>query len=518
MDRSHEVVIIGAGISGLVFAARLSELGIHDIGIYCTAFGAAPYVAAINFALKENPYGDSAQKYADDMMKAGYGISNQPMVMDMCLASFKAYELLEQWEVAFSRNKDGSLKLRQTSGSSIPRSLCSVDGLIGIDIIEKIAKGLRNKGIAINNGYTAVRLIKDNERVIGAVLKDVNGEIHSVYGKAVVAAWGGVGNLVGNSTYPEDIDGAMFGEAFLSGAEMVDMEFWEYEPMIVIDPPGAVGEPCPTAMLAEGAQLLNSHMERFVLESRPEGEAGSSKTLLNKEIWKQINNGKGSPHGGVYADLRHIPEDILKKYPWFYDRLKAAGRDPISELVEVAPMAHSISGGIKVNRNYRSGIDGLYAIGEAAGSLHGACRIGGNAAAQAAVSGVICAEAIAEDIGTAADGYKEKGLYTENLELRNRYLPVIRKYGGEALGAFRCETMLLRSWDAIVQLFLSGELDVDTKTRQNAAVILIMIKAAMERKESRGVHLREDYPQAIKAFERQITITRGNDGLPKVAD
>ena len=92
--------------------------------------------------------------------------------------------------------------------------------------------------------------------------------------------------------------------------------------------------------------MLNCDMERFILKERPEGESGASKTLINKAIWSELERGKGSPNGGVYVDVRHIPEKTLKLYPWFYNRLKNAGKDPVNELIEVVPMPHSISGDI----------------------------------------------------------------------------------------------------------------------------------------------------------------------------
>ena len=102
-----------------------------------------------------------------------------------------------------------------------------------------------------------------------------------------------------------------------------------------------------------------------------------------------MKEGKGSPNGGVYVDLRHIPEQTLKSYPWFYNRLMAAGVNPAKELIEVGPMAHSLSGGILVDENMQSTVKGLYAVGEAAGSFHGACRLAGIAASQAVLSGAI---------------------------------------------------------------------------------------------------------------------------------
>ncbi len=515
MEKKHDIIVAGGGLAALVLAARLTELGVKDIGIYALSYGATPYIAAINFVLPDSPFGDTPEQYCEDMMSAGYATANRQMVEDMCRASSGCYELLKRWGVKFSLMENGSPRLRKTSGSSLPRSLCSIEHLIGEDIIDVLVKGLKEKGVIINSGYEVLQLLKNNGGICGITVRDPDGATFNVHSSTVVAAWGGVGGILGHTTYPGDITGKLFSEAFEAGAQLTDMEFLEFEPMIVIDPAKAYGEPCPTAMLGEGAYLLNADMERFILKCRPQGESGSPKTLLNKAIWNEIKLGKGSPHGGVYVDMRHIPENTLKMYPWFYNRLKEAGKNPAGELIEVKPMPHSISGGIAVDRNYRSNINGLYAIGEAAGSIHGACRIGGNASSQAAISGMLCAEAIAK-LDFISDVKPQAFEYAQDSETDKAYTRQIQALGDEALGAYRCRGTMEKNARILSKLLLSGELNKDKATRQRALTILIMIKAALAREESRGVHLRTDFPLTNPLFERGLILRQGPDGLPEV--
>lgn len=504
-NQRYEIIIVGAGLGAFATAARLHELGQKNIAIYSTSYGGTPDIAAINFVLENNPYGDTPKQYMDDMLEAGYGINNKELVEEMCFATVKGYELLKRWGVEFATEADGSLKLRHASGSKYPRSLCSTTQLIGHEIVAKFKKNLENIGIEINLGYECLRVLVEDNQVHGITIKDKNNEIRNVYAPVVVAAWGGVGNLFGVSTYPKDIKGNTIAIAKEAGAELVDMEFLEYEPLVLISPKKAVGEPCPTAMLGEGAYLLNSDMERFILKSRPQGEVGSPKTFLNKEIWKQVEMGKGSQNGGVYVDLRHIPVETLKAYPWFYNRLKNSGVDPTKELIEVGPMAHSFSGGIKIDKNYESTVKGLYAVGEAVGSIHGACRLAGNAGAQAAISGILCAEAISKaDIKKIDKEFENK--YLENKDVFDKYVPTIRKMATKSLGVRRNGKELQKTYEYLEDLILNSDIKKSTEAYQIALSVWLMVKSALERKESRGTHLRTDYPEVDDTFKRSITV------------
>lgn len=503
----HKVVIAGMGLAALASAARMYELGIRDIAIYTKGYGGSPVIAAINFVLPDNPYGDTIEKYAEDMFNAGYRIANRKLVNEMAENTMNGYDLLTRWGIEFAKNPDGTTKLRHVSGHTFPRSLCSTKELIGVEIVDKLIASLKEKGVKFYEGYECVKVLSDKNKVYGITVKDKNGNLENVYSEIVIAAWGGVGNLFGSSTYPMDIKGNTLSIAKEAGADLIDVEFLEYEPMVVAYPPGAVGEPCPTAMLGEGAHLLNSKGERFLLKVRPQGEAGSPKTLLNKQIWKEVNLGNGTEHGGVYVDLRHIDREVLKAYPWFFDRLMENGVDLNEQLLEVSPMAHSFSGGIKVDSNYESTVKGLYAIGEACGGIHGACRCAGNAASQAVLSGLLCGQVVAEAAANKTEEKKEFSIeYNTDKEIYNKYVPQIKEIAVKALGIYRDGKLLEDAKKIIADILEKDELAKDTETLQIAESIYFMLKAASERKESRGTHMRLDYPEESKEFEKEITI------------
>ncbi len=511
----YKVIILGQGLAGLTTAARLTEQGIDDILVVGSGYGGTPYIAAVNFVLpEENPYGDSAALYAKDMLQAGYGIGNEKLVRDMAENSYAGYEFLRRWGVEFA-TEDGRPKLRHLSGHSIPRSLCQTTGLIGAQMLSKLLKGLKEKNVTFTD-RRCVRLLSDGKKIYGATL--VNNryfrQIDNVYAPVMVAAWGGAGRLFGRSTYPGDVSGEVIGKAWQAGAAMVDLEFVEYEPMVVLTPEGALGEPCPTAMLGEGAHLLNAAGERFMLSVRPSGEAGAPKSLINQMIWKQAAAGKGSPLGGAYVDLRHIPRQVLEGYPWFYRRLLQNGVDPKESLIEVGPMAHSHSGGILVDEKYRSTIRGLYAVGEAAGGVHGACRCAGNAASQAVMSGLLCADAIAAS-GETREKITDWLVCHRRLEygIYQRYAPVMKKLAAEGLAVYREEKTLQRCLDQVEELLHDKAVWMDEELLDLGWSIKLMLRAALNRRESRGTHLRLDYPETDPAFARQLPLFPAEDEI-----
>ncbi len=511
MKDQYQVIIVGSGLAGLSAAARLVEAGQTDIAIVTSGYGGTPYIAALNAVLTPNPWGDSPEQHALDMFQAGYHVNDTQLVRMMCAAAPRCVELLQRWGVEFAV-KDGKLHRRHASGSKYPRSLCQTTDLLGSQLIAKLREPLIRRGVAFFFDTLCVNLLVEENSVRGVTVSDSDGRnARNLYAPVVIAAWGGIGNLFPESTYPRDIDGRALAMAYEAGASLIDLEFLEFEPLVSLWPPATKGEPCPTAMLGEGAYLLNRDEERFLLKVRPQGEAGSPKTLINQAIWRELAAGKGSSHGGVYVDLRHIPVQVLKGYPWFYNRVSEAGLDLTAELLEVGPVAHSYSGGMKVGPDYQTSVRGLFAIGEAMGGIHGACRLAGNAATQALVSGILGAEGI---LGGSFQSVRlpiRQPDYWMNRQEQQKVIAGVREIVGKTLGAQRNQAGLAEGALRIQEILDRPELQADTLARQTAWSARLMLKSATLRRESRGSHFRSDYPELDVQWQCSIALSRGAD-------
>lgn len=155
----HRIAIAGMGLAALTAAARLVELGEKDVAVFSDGYGGTPFIAAINFVLPDNPYGDTPAQYCEDMIHAGYDIGNRKLVEEMTGRTVDGYDLLCRWGVAFAHNEDGSLKRRHVSGHTYPRSLCQTTELIGLEIVKTMIPKLEEAGVKFYRGYQAVSLM-----------------------------------------------------------------------------------------------------------------------------------------------------------------------------------------------------------------------------------------------------------------------------------------------------------------------------------------------------------------------
>jgi len=479
------------------------------MAILSSGYGGAPYIAAFNAVLPDNPYGDSTELYCSDMLSAGYGIGNKELIYTLGEQTGECIALLERWGVSFSRLENGQYRLRRASGSSCPRSLCRTDMLVGGHIVNVLKNKLLKRGSVFYDNAACVGLLAPGGRIAGLAYKrDKEEAISALRAASVLAAWGGVGNLYKKSTYPADIDGRTLAMAHEAGASLIDLEFVEFEPMVCLEPAEAAGEPCPTAMLGEGAYLLNNKGERFLLKTRPQGEAGAPKSLINHAIHTEAAAGRGSPLGGVYVDMRHIAQEALEAYPWFYERLKNAGLNVKQSLLQVGPMSHSHSGGLEIDCGCMTNITGLFAAGEAAGGMHGACRMAGNAATQAAVSGLIAAKSIARRDAAKTPDMPELPRYTENLVIRGEILPEIKNTVSKYIEKDRHAAGLSEAIERLTEL--GGRALDDTFTSQCALSGILLATAAFSRRESRGAHNRNDFPIQRDEFNCSIRLKNEN--------
>jgi len=294
--------------------------------------------------------------------------------------------LIEELGLDFRRD-DGSYPVRLAAGNRYPRTLYFQDRT-GPRIISFLRAQLRDLGVDIRNAMAAVRLIKAGPRVVGALAIDREREkLVAFFARATVLATGGAGNLYSFTTNPRGLTSDGYALAFRARAQLIDLEFVQFEPFILVHPADARGYGLPTTLVADGARIYNRCSEEFLPKQNDGGIKPLTKDLFSRALYREIRHGRGSEHGGVYFDVKHLSETILEGYPRFLERCRASNIDPKKTPLEVAPAHHHMMGGVRIDEQCRTSIPGLFAAGEVTGGVHGANRLAGNAATDVLVFG-----------------------------------------------------------------------------------------------------------------------------------
>lgn len=478
-----DVLVIGGGITARRAASVISKK--YSVTLLQDGAGASPFIHGLNVPLDSS---DSAELFLSDTLESGKGQCDPELAKALCDGSLL---IKEELSCRFDRRDDGSYDLLKPLGSTLPR-VAGIGGKTGAVILSELKK---SKEYTELSDTRALSLIKDGERVVGARAFDKKRRVHfEIHARAVLVATGGFGGIFRFSTNSPDIGGdgaAMLCEA---GCPLVDMEFIQYEPTVAIDPPALVGKSIITTMLFEGAVMRNKNGERFMDEK-------VGKDALSRGISLEIARGNGTPDGGVFYDMTAVPENmLLGKYKDYYARYKNAGIDISKTPVKIAPAPHTTMGGALINKDTSTPIGGLFVAGEAAGGIHGANRLGGNAGLEVFVFGDIAGRAITAyldgnlDTGAVLGGISEEiaDESFDGAELRER----LHKVCDRALGVVKNETDLLAAKsevDRIIELTAKKERSFDARRLFNDATALkLVITAALMRKESVGGHVRAD--------------------------
>jgi succinate dehydrogenase/fumarate reductase flavoprotein subunit len=529
-----DVLILGGGIAGHRAAIAAREAGVRVAMAYL-ARGASPYVIGCNIPIPGPGRSDSPEAYYEDMVAGGYGLNEKRLVRAFTQEAARALDELLAIGVPLARAGD-NLLLRHLSGNTHPRSIYVPEGT-GRSIMEHLAAHAARTGVSCLDGLRAVTLLRDAEEVVGGLLWDRHAHRYTaVHARAVVIALGGIGRLYDDSTYPADVGASAYGLALEAGAELIDMEFVQFEPVVTVWPEACRGMEMPTAMLGDGAELRNASGERFMLRYNPEhGERQIEKARMALCIQREIDEGRGLPDGSVLFDTRPIPRDRLESYVSHCRRLRQAGLDPAVEGPHVRPAAHSQMGGIAVDERGWSGVPGLYAAGEAAGGLHGASRIAGNGCSDTLIFGGMAGRGAAAGLTPAARRDRAHILASALDRVRPgcarrpgapspaEAMRLISAAVSKGAGIWRNGPGLAAATtevDALMEASAAG-LDADgadgvleaIRLRHMGWTAQMILRAALERTESRGAHQRTDHPgQDDARWLRHIAFGMGADG------
>ena len=446
--------IIGSGISGLTAAISLARNDEDVIVFTLDKKESNSYLAQAGIALPLRN-GDSYLSHVIDTLKSSKGLSNYEVVWNIITKSSDALDFLLSIGVEFtSYEKEG--------GHSFPR-VFSIKGSTGKYIIEKMMKYAEELG---------VKIVK--KEVTGLAIK--NGKCYGVLTnedfiplKAVILATGGYSALYKYfSGKPENI-GLLSGDALLKGAYASNLELIQFHPTAYVSEKGVIL--ISEAVRGAGGKIIDSQGKRFVNEL-------DTRDIVSRAIYEKLLSGEK-----VYLDAREI-KDFDSRFPEIYEKLVSAGVDPKEDPIPITPVAHYSIGGLKVDIFYRSNIEKLYVIGEAADNgFHGANRLASNSLLECIVGGLEVARTIRREKPDNEYVKKEEfRSYKKNLNDLN----TLREAMWRFCGIVRAERLLVQG----INIIKSLDLDIRLKT-----LALGILKSALERRESRGVHYRSDYPK-----------------------
>ena len=430
----YDVLVIGAGGAGLRAAIEASS---HDVsvGLVCKSLlGKAHTVMAeggMAAAMANVDERDSWRTHFADTMRGGYYLNNWRMAQIHAQQAPDRVRELEAWGAVFDRTASGKINQRNFGGHAHPR-LAHVGDRTGLEMIRTLQDHGIHQGIDVHMECTVTRLMKDGDRVTGALgyTREL-GKFVLFKAKAVVMATGGIGRAFKVTSNSWEYTGDGQTVAYNAGAELIDMEFVQFHPTGMVWPPSVKGILVTEGVRGEGGVLKNSEGERFMFGDIPENYKSSTADtpeegwryvaksdknarrppeLLTRDhvarcIRREVREGRGSPHGGAFLDIAWIEEKIpnaeehiKKKLPSMYHQFKElAGIDITKEPMEVGPTTHYVMGGIRVDgESQMTAVPGLFAAGECAAGLHGANRLGGNSLSDLIVFGKLAGEHAAQ--------------------------------------------------------------------------------------------------------------------------
>ncbi|NPA50460.1 MAG: succinate dehydrogenase flavoprotein subunit [Epsilonproteobacteria bacterium] len=524
----YDAVIVGAGLAGLAAARELKLAGkkvavitkLHPLRSHS---GAAQ--GGINAALGE---GDSTELHEFDTVKGSDYLGDQDAIELMCSNAPETIRWIERMGAVFSRTPDGKIAIRPFGGQSKPRACFAADRT-GLTLLQTIYEQAFRVGVEFFDEYYCADLLYEDGKVKGIAAYNIrNSEPVIFNSKVTMFATGGYGRAFKINSNAHANTGDALSIVARKGLPLEDMEFVQFHPTGL----GGSGILISEAARGEGGRLYNSKGERFMEKYAPNALELASRDVVSRAIMQEIREGRGvGPNkDAVYIDLTHLPKEvILKKLPELRDlAITFLGRDMLKEPILISATAHYSMGGIPVNircqvkKSPNELVEGFYAAGECSCvSVHGANRLGANSLLEALFFGRVAGESMVKDMENIdlAPASKEdaKGMIEKVNRIKtnngNERVPELRNELQESMtanaGVFRTKESLEKQKEKLKELYERYKnIRIDDKSNtyntdlQEAIELghmidfsLFIVEGALNRKESRGAHYREDFPK-----------------------
>ena len=546
-----DVLVIGAGGAGMRAAISVADAGLRTAVLSKSLLGKAHTVMAEGgaaCALANVAHLDSWKAHFADTMNGGKLLNNRKMAEVHAREAPDRILELERWGAIFDRTQKGLIHQRSFGGHTYPR-LAHIGDRTGLELIRALQDHLVHRpGVEVFMETTATSLLVSGGRVAGVLAyRRSDARLIVFKARSVVLATGGWGKIyrVTSNSWESTGDGTAL--AYMAGAQLQDCEMVQFHPTGMVWPPGVRGLLVTESVRGEGGLLTNSKGERFMAAYDPKRMELSTRDVVARAINQEVNEGRGSPHGGAFLSVTHLDAAYVKRrLPSMWEQFhKLADIDITKEPMEVAPTIHYAMGGVRVEAETgATNLEGLYAAGEVACGLHGANRLGGNSLTDLLVFGKRAGDAAAEHARQAGaapevepgavaalvseleaplhrEGESPFQLHAELQDVMTRYAPIIRDEPGLKAGlekvlelkerAARCGT-----GGPTGTAFNPGwhtALDVQRMIVNAEAVI----RSAIERRESRGAHTRSDFPEYDPEMEKvNFVVERAADGTMAV--
>jgi succinate dehydrogenase/fumarate reductase flavoprotein subunit len=527
-----DILILGTGGAGLMAAlhARWADPSLDVTLVSKGLLGKSGCTRMVQggFNVVLDPQ-DTLQAHFEDTVRGGGFLNDQELAWTLVEDAPRiVLELENRIGCLFDRAPNGRVHQKAFAGQTFDRTV-HVGDLTGIEIMARLRDQVLVSGIRCLEETRGLELLTsgDGSRVVGAVLLDIRtGEFIEVRSKAVVLATGAGPLMYKRAACAQEKTCDGIAMAFRAGARLMDMEMVQFHPTGMVVP----GSRLDGALLEEGlrgagAHLFNGRGERYMERYDPLRKERATRDLVSRAGFKEITEGRGTPNGAVWIDVSHLGADFVEKnFAGMRERCLRIGSDLARERVEVCPTAHFNMGGVRINRDGFTNLEGLFAAGEDAAGVHGANRLGGNGVAESTVFGARVGEVIARWVGHARHGDAQPDQVQsaqatalrgfERNEGENPF--ALRDRLGEIMwdrvGIVRDAAKLTRALDEIRALrdaadrvavgggrafTLCWQQALDLRNLLAASELIA--RSALMREESRGAHYREDFPSSDNA-------------------
>jgi len=533
----HDVLIIGAGLAGMRAALSATESGV-DVAVVSKVHPVRSHSNAaqggINAALTDR--GDDWRDHAYDTIKGSDFLGDQDAIALMCQEAGNEVIAMEHMGAIFNRDEEGRLGTRSFGGQRQARTFFVAD-FTGQALLHVLYEQIVKAGVRVYEEWFVLSLLVDDGQCGGAVMMDIKtGQIEVVRAKSTILATGGLGRVFEPSTNALICTGDGMSLGYTAGASLMDMEMVQYHPTTLKGSGVLISE----AARGEGAYLLNSENDRFMLKYAPEFKELASRDVVSRCEQTEINEGRGID-GCVLLDLRHLGEKYISERLSQIRELAMdfANVDMVKEPVPIMPGMHYQMGGVKADINGETAVKGLYAAGEVACvSVHGGNRLGANSLLDTLVfgrrSGIHASETAKtvdfmdlDDSSSEPDKKKIQGLLDNE---KNESFGQIRLDMGTAMkehfGVFREEASMKMGFEKLTEfkdryqkVYVEDKAKIFNTNLLFTLELEFMIECAetiaissMERKESRGAHTRTDMPERDDAnWLKHILVNKSDD-------